>query len=405
MSARPQAGVLRRDLSLIRSGADFWTARLLRIAGRLRRGRLSLTTPQGETLLLCGSEPGPAATLLLHSPRAARRLLQGGGVAFAEAYRDGDWDSPDLVALLRLVTANEAVTAGPARGLAPLRAANRLWHRLHANTRRGSRRNIAFHYDLGNAFYRRWLDAGLTYSSALYEAPGQSLEAAQEAKYARIAELLRPEPGQRVLEIGCGWGGLAERLTREHGCEVTGLTLSREQLAHARARVPEADLRLQDYRDVRGTYDRIASIEMLEAVGEAHWPTYFRLLRERLAETGVAVLQVITIADERFERYRRGADFIQRHVFPGGMLPSPGVLRREIAAAGLRLTAEQRFGESYAETLAEWRRRFRAAWPEIAPLGFDEPFRRLWDYYLCYCEAGFRDGTIDVGLYRIEQAR
>lgn len=208
-----------------------------------------------------------------------------------------------------------------------------------------------------------------------------------------------------MLEIGCGWGGLAEVLSRRQGCRVTGLTLSRAQLAYARARVPEADLRLQDYRDVEGRYDRVASIEMLEAVGEEHWPTYFRLLRERLAPGGVAVLQVITIAEERFARYRRGADFIQRHVFPGGMLPSPGVLRRQIAAAGLALTAEERFGESYALTLAEWRRRFQAAWPDIAGLGFDEPFRRLWHYYLCYCEAGFREGTIDVGLYRLERKR
>jgi cyclopropane-fatty-acyl-phospholipid synthase len=278
---------------------------------------------------------------------------------------------------------------------------------MNANTKTGSRRNIAFHYDLGNDFYRTWLDASMTYSSALYSRPDQGLEAAQERKLARILALLEMEEGHRVLEIGCGWGDLAARLAKS-GCHVTGLTLSKEQLAHARALAQaegiagRTDLRLQDYRDVGGRYDRVVSIEMLEAVGERYWPTYFSTVRERLAPGGRAVLQVITIDEERFKTYRRSADFIQRYIFPGGMLPTRSIVAREAAQAGLRLVAEETFGASYALTLAEWRRRFFAAWPAIERLGFPPAFRRLWEYYLCYCEAGFRAGVIDVGLYVLE---
>jgi cyclopropane-fatty-acyl-phospholipid synthase len=250
----------------------------------------------------------------------------------------------------------------------------------------------------------------MTYSSAIFADEGEDLVAAQARKNQTVASFLDLAPGQSVLEIGCGWGGFAEFAASAHGSKVVGLTLSHEQHDYAVRRIAEAglahaaEIRLQDYRDAHGVYDRIASIEMLEAVGEQHWPTYFARLRELLAPGGVAVLQAITIADERFESYRRCPDFIQRHVFPGGMLPSPSVLRKACARAGLALTEGPRFASSYARTLALWQKRFQAAWPAIAALGFDRRFKRMWEYYLAYCEAGFRAGALDVGLYRLERA-
>lgn len=382
-------------------------AAVQRLLRQLRCGSLHVELPDGERLHARGSLPGPDATLRLHRWRPLWRLLTQGDLGFAVSYRDGDWSSPDLTALLMLGAANDDAWAATLQGSAPWRALSRLLHRAHDNTRRGSRHNIAFHYDLGNAFYAQWLDEGMQYSSALHATGHESLEQAQAAKLDKVLELLATPAGARVLEIGCGWGGLAARLAETPAVHVTGLTLSREQLAHAQQHAERAgvagrvDLRLQDYRDVQGRYERIVSIEMLEAVGEAWWPAYFRVLRERLAPGGQAVVQVITIGERWFEDYRRGADFIQRFVFPGGMLPTRAVLRDQAQAAGLRVEECLHFGASYAATLAEWRRRFLAAWPAIAPLGFDERFRRLWEYYLCYCEAGFRSGRIDVGLYRL----
>jgi cyclopropane-fatty-acyl-phospholipid synthase len=286
----------------------------------------------------------------------------------------------------------------------PLRPLHRLRHLLKANSKSGSRRNIAFHYDLGNDFYRLWLDRSMTYSSAIYENPEQSLEDAQQAKQQRILELLTLNGGERVLEIGCGWGSLAAGLAR-HGARVTAVTLSAQQLAGAQAFIAaessadRVELRLQDYREVEGSFDRIVSIEMLEAVGEEYWPAYFTTLRARLRAGGKAVLQVITIREDGFERYRKSTDFIQRYIFPGGLLPSKAVIAEQAVRAGFSLTSVASFGDSYAITLVEWRRRFLSAWPEIEQLGFGPSFRRLWEYYLSYCEAGFRIGAIDVGLY------
>lgn len=399
-----------------RARAGLGSRALRSVVGRLlstvQAGRLELRLPDGSRQVAQGERAGPSASIEIHRWRALARLAGAGDIGLASAYRDGDWSSDDLVALLEFGLANESAWASTLAGSRLARMFARVLHRRHDNTRRGSRRNIAFHYDLGNAFYRQWLDADLIYSSALYRGDETSLEAAQAAKLERIVELLQVDTldaSSSTLEIGCGWGALALALARRQPGRVTGLTLSTEQLAHARERVREAgvdarvDLRLQDYRDVEGRHDRIVSIEMLEAVGEAWWPTYFDTLRERLKPGGRAVIQVITIADSQFESYRRGADFIQRFIFPGGMLPSPGALRAQIDRAGLALAGAETFGESYARTLVEWRRRFEAAWPSIAPLGFDESFRRLWRYYLCYCEAGFHAGRVDVGLYVIEK--
>jgi cyclopropane-fatty-acyl-phospholipid synthase len=369
-----------------------------------------VTLPDGRSVDVAGPEPGPNAAIRLYRWRPLWRLLLDGDTGFALSYRDGDWDSPDLLALLEFGLANEAAWGGLLKGRGPARWIARLAHRLRANTRRGSRHNIAFHYDLGNDFYRRWLDDSMLYSSALYEeASEDTLEVAQVRHLDRIIDMLQVPEGAEVLEIGCGWGTLAARLAQERHARVTGVTLSTEQLAFGRERVrawgvaDRVELRLQDYRDIPGRFDRIVSIEMIEAVGEAYWPVYFATLRERLAPGGLAVLQAITIADAHFESYRQGADFIQRCIFPGGMLPCPRVLREQATRAGLVVEKEHAFGPSYARTLDEWRRRFLAAWPEIAPLGFDEAFRRLWTFYLAYCEAGFRAGRVDVGLYRLRR--
>jgi len=394
---------------------DHWVGRalggvLLRLGSRLQAGSLTLHLPNGMTHRFQGVEAGPEAEIRIRDTAALRRLLLGGDIGFAESYVAGHWGTPDLLALMTLAERNQAVLAGGLRGAAPMLWVNRLYHRLRANSRRGSRRNIAYHYDLGNAFYALWLDPGMTYSAALFADPEQDLADAQAAKYRRIGELAALRPGAQVLEIGCGWGGFMEHAARL-GAGVRGLTLSREQLAYANGRMErlglgsQAKAELTDYRDSSGAYDAVVSIEMLEAVGEAHWPRYFQTLRQRLAPGGAAVVQVITISDERFPGYRARTDFIQRHIFPGGMLPCPRVLREQAAAAGLRIDHAETFGGSYARTLALWRARFLASWPRIEALGFDQRFRRLWEYYLCYCEAGFASGAIDVGIYRLRHVR
>jgi len=388
---------------------------LRRLLGRLLRdlscGGIDLGLPDGSRLCGRAALPGPQATITLHRWRAVARLFLRGDIGLAESYRDGDWSTPDLPALLEFGIRNEGGWGATLDGTPPVRWLFRALHLARGNSRRGSRENIAFHYDLGNDFYRHWLDADLIYSSGLYGDGDDSLEAAQAAKLARIRSLLRLDDlpaDAHVLEIGCGWGALAIDLAGRHPARVTGLTLSAEQLAHARGRVAAAgladrvDLRLQDYRDATGSFERIVSIEMLEAVGERYWPVYFETLRQRLKPGGVAVIQVITIAEAQFDSYRRGADFIQRFIFPGGMLPSKTALRTAAEGAGLSLQTALSFGDSYAATLVEWRRRFLQARSSIASLGFDEAFMRLWEYYLCYCEAGFRAGRVDVGLYTIE---
>jgi cyclopropane-fatty-acyl-phospholipid synthase len=386
-----------------------WGQAVLPFLNRLEVGRLTLVDPQGGRAVFQAPNPGPHGEIVLHDTDCLRRLITGGTVAFADAYIDGAWSSPDLTALVALAARHTHALEARFQGRPLVRALNRMAHRLRRNSRRGSKRNIAYHYDLGNGFYRRWLDSTMTYSCALFDTPGQTLAEAQTAKYARLAAMLNVGPQDHVLDIGCGWGGFALYLARTHGCRVTGLTLSAEQRDWAVRAVLEAglndriDIRLQDYRDVRGSFDAIASIEMFEAVGEEHWPQYFRVCHDRLKPGGRAALQVITIAEDRFDRYRRGTDFIQKYIFPGGMLPSPSRLRDGLAAAGLTVTSEQTIGAHYAETLRRWRSAFDERWPEIAREGFDERFRRLWTYYLCYCEAGFQAGTIDVlqlGLHR-----
>lgn len=378
----------------------------LALATQLTHGRLTLHLPDGRTRVFEGSETGPEAEIHVRHPRVFRRLLSGGDLGFAAAYMDGDWESPDLTALIALGARNEPILERTLAGNVWARLASRLVHALRPNTRRGSRRNIAAHYDLGNAFYAAWLDPSLTYSAGLFATPAdEDLAAAQERKYGRIAELAGILPGDHVLEIGCGWGGFCTWAARTLGCRVTAITISREQYTFCRDRLRaeglehRVDLRLQDYRDLDGEFDAIVSIEMLEAVGEDYWPVYFDQLQQRLKPGARAALQVISIADDCFESYRHSVDFIQRYIFPGGMLPSAEVLRGLTAEAGLEVKSINSHGGDYARTLSLWRRRFEQAWPAIAQTpgsGFDERFRLMWRYYLAYCEAGFLVGRIDL---------
>jgi cyclopropane-fatty-acyl-phospholipid synthase len=381
----------------------FLTRQLQRLLSEVAYGDITVVLPNGETLHRQAPNPGPSAKLVIRRWRAIFRLMTGGELAFADAFIAGDWWTPNLVAFLEFGARNDTGMQHAISGSLSQRLLVRLRHWRNRNTRRGSRRNIAAHYDLGNAFYELWLDRGMQYSSALFTAKDQPLEAAQDQKLARVLDLLGIDGGERVLEIGCGWGALMERLAPH--CDVTGVTLSSEQLAFTSERLAgtaKVQARLQDYRDITETFDRIVSIEMIEAVGERYWPVYFEKLRGALKPDGTVLLQAITIDETRFEKYRQQPDFIQRYIFPGGVLPTVAIIRRQAARAGLELTEHETFGLSYARTLAIWRERFLAAWPEIKRLGFDDRFKRMWDYYLCYCEAGFRNGAIDVGFFKFK---
>lgn len=380
--------------------------RIVRLAfgfgSRLRRGTLDVTLPDGRRMRLGGMEPGPTGAMTIYGYGFAARLLNGGDIGIAEAYLHGEWDTPDLTQFLYLFCVNHDLIQAMLGDNPLMRFVQIVRHWFNRNTRRQARKNIYAHYDIGNAFYSAWLDPSMTYSSAIYEDHTHDLTAAQNNKYRRLAEAIDLQPGHRVLEIGCGWGGFAEYAARNYGAHVVGLTISTEQRDFAQKRIQAAglgdrvEIRFQDYRDERGQYDRIASIEMIEAVGEQFWPQYFSQLRDRLVPGGLVGIQAITIQDRFFQTYRREVDFIQRYVFPGGMLPSPEILKSLGARFGVPIIRERIFGQDYAKTLATWRDNFRAAWPSLTPLGFDDRFRRLWEYYLAYCEAGFLSGNIDV---------
>src|ERR1700704_3572610 len=365
--------------------------RLVRLAlgfgARLRRGTLDVTLPDGRMIRLGGVEPGPSAAMILYDYGFASRLLNGGDIGIAEAYLNGEWDTPDLTQFLYLFCVNHDLIQMMLGDKPLMRFVQIVRHWFNRNTRWQARRNIYAHYDIGNAFYSAWLDPSMTYSSALFEDDTADLTAAQHNKYRRLAEAIDLRPGQKLLEIGCGWGGFAE---------YTAKTFWAQARIHNAGLSDKVEIRLQDYRDECDRYDRIASIEMIEAVGEQFWPNYFSQLRDRLLPGGLAGIQAITIQDSLFQTYRREVDFIQRYVFPGGMLPSPQVLKSLGERFGVPVIRERIFGQDYAKTLATWRNNFRAAWPNLMPLGFDDRFRRLWEYYLAYCEAGFLSGNIDV---------
>jgi cyclopropane-fatty-acyl-phospholipid synthase len=376
-------------------------SRVFSIAQSLERGRLDIHLPDGRTFRVEGRAPGPVADLTIINPDCFARLVRDGDLGFSEAYLDGWWTTPDLMGLMDLLhDGGEVSYSFPGQRLVQIFEKLRFW--LQSNSKRQAKKNISYHYDLGNEFYSLWLDDTMTYSSALFTTGQESLEAAQTAKYARMVDEIGVKPGDHVLEIGCGWGGFAEYAAKERGLRVTGLTISQEQLKFARERIERAGLsdrvefRLQDYRDETGTYDGIASIEMFEAVGEKYWPVYFDTLRERLKPGRRAALQVITVDERRWETYRRGVDFIQKYIFPGGMLPTPALLNAEVEKAGLTMARSFEFGEGYSQTLRRWHEVFNDRWDEVARLGFDDRFRRMWNLYLTSCAATFRSGNCDV---------
>ncbi|MFD1914389.1 class I SAM-dependent methyltransferase [Halodurantibacterium flavum] len=377
-------------------------AQVFRVAQGLRNGRIDFRLADGRVFRAEGASPGPVAELIIHHPDTFTRLIREGDLGFCEAYLEGWWSTPDLQAFMDLIHADNDDVYDGFPGFALVRNYEKFRHWLRGNSREQAKRNISYHYDLGNDFYRLWLDDTMTYSSALFLTGQESLEKAQIQKYESLVDRMGVRPGDHVLEIGCGWGGFCEYAAGTRGLRVTALTISREQHAYAVERIARAglsdrvDIRLQDYRDERGSYDGIASIEMFEAVGERYWPVYFDTLRDRLRPGGAATLQIITVADHRFETYKRGVDFIQKFIFPGGMLPSPSALRREVARAGLEIRDTFAFGQSYSQTLRRWSETFNDRWSEIAAQGFDDRFRRMWNFYLTSCAGTFASGNCDV---------
>jgi len=394
--------ITKQTLDLHLSGLPFLMRQAFGFAHQIEFGSLVVKLPDGRTFRFGGAHPGPNAEMVLHDYTFAKRMIDGGDIGIAESFLRGEWESPDLTAFLQLFCANHRLIALLLIDKPLVRFWQLFRHWLNRNTKSGSKRNIHAHYDLGNAFYSRWLDRSMTYSSALFPNNGGDLYQAQQNKYAALAKQCSIEQGHSVLEIGCGWGGFAEYAAKEIGCKVTGLTISQEQYDFAKKRIfdvglnEKVEIKLMDYRDEAGHYDRIASIEMFEAVGEQYWPVYFKTLSDRLRPSGIAGLQVITIQDQFFDTYRKEVDFIRRYIFPGGMLPSPSIMKKLGEKVGMAIRHERVFGVDYADTLVAWRDKFRAVWPELIPLGFDERFRRMWEYYLAYCEAGFREGNIDV---------
>jgi len=394
--------------TLSRAAPPLAARTVLKTLERLAHGRLRMTLPDGARLDF--GPGGASAEIAVRDWRAFGRIVYSGDIGFAEGWMEGEWTSADPAALLTLLARNRAALDGAIYGSRLGHLAHGLLHALRANTRRGARRNIAAHYDLGNAFYRLWLDESMTYSSALFEGDAtRSLGEAQSAKLERTLERLAAPAGGHLLEIGCGWGSLAERAARR-GLRVTGITLSQAQLAYARARIAQAGLghqarfELRDYRDLHARYDAVVSIEMLEAVGERWWPAYFARLAASLARGGRALVQSIVIDEALYARYRTGSDFIREYIFPGGMLPSAARVQDQAARAGLELVASYAFGADYARTLALWRERFVAARPQLRALGFDERFERMWIFYLAYCEAGFLAGSTDVVQFLLRRA-
>ena len=382
-----------------------------RLLARLQIGTLDLQLPDGSQLHFGQAQPGaPRGAMRLENWNVFAAALKSGDIGFAESYIAGDWHTPDLVALLKLFALNREAIEGAIYGRWWGRLAYRLKHLLHANTRGGSRRNIHAHYDLGNSFYRLWLDDTMSYSAASFNGElGGDLVQAQRAKLRRALDQCAIAPGQRLLEIGCGWGSLAEMALAERGANVTGVTLSTEQLDWARQRLQAfgsgADLRLQDYRDIDdGPFDAVVSIEMFEAVGHAYWPGFFSRVHQLLKPGGRACIQSITIRDDLFERYVGGTDFIQQYIFPGGLLPSATAFRDAAAAAGLQVVEQFAFGRDYAETLRRWRARFLAEEKAVRRLGFDARFLRIWEFYLAYCEAAFDTGNTDVVQFTLQRS-
>ncbi|WP_417309866.1 class I SAM-dependent methyltransferase [Devosia sp.] len=377
-----------------------------RLIGRPKHGAVTVTFPNGQSRTYGDPATGEHASIRLRNFAVLPKTLRRGTVGFAQSYIDEDVEVDDLTTLFRYFLQNREVLDNEEGSWYGRAAQDISYHLSRNNTKEGSKKNISEHYDLGNDFYSAWLDNTMTYSSALYTAEEQALDEAQRNKYRRVAEMAGVKPGSRVLEIGCGWGGFAETAAKDFGAEVYGITLSAEQLKFATERMRRqgldnlATLHFEDYRDTKGEFDHVASIEMIEAVGEDHWPSYFRTVHDRLKPGGTAAIQAITIDERDFNDYKARPDFIQRFIFPGGMLLTKPAMQEQGDRVGLELETIEHFGQSYARTLAEWRERFLERWDDIKKLGYTEEFRRKWVYYLSYCEAGFSEGSIDVGIYQ-----
>ena len=376
--------------------------RVFDLVGKLNSGRVDFILPDGRRFRAEGSKPGPVAEVTINNPDVFARLVREGDLGFCDAYLDGWWTTPDLQAFMDFIHADNDDMYDGFPGMALVRAWEKARFWFQSNTKRQALKNISYHYDLGNDFYSLWLDDTMTYSSALFNTSQESLEKAQIAKYASMVDQMGVKPGDHVLEIGCGWGGFAEYAAKERGLKVTGLTISKEQLDYANKRIKskglsdKVNLKLQDYRDETGVYDGVASIEMFEAVGEKYWPVYFNKIKQCLKPGKQATLQIITIQDARWDVYRKSVDFIQKYIFPGGMLPSPSVLRQEIHRAGLSVQHSIEFGKSYSQTLRRWFEVFNNKWDNISAMGFDDRFRRMWNFYLTSCAATFESGNCDV---------
>ena len=377
-------------------------SRVFDMACNMNFGQLDFALSDGRVFRAIGRNQGPIAQLNIHNPDIFARLIREGDLGFCDAYLDQWWSTPDLQAFMDLIHADNDDLYDGFPGMALVRFYEKFRFWLQRNSKKQALKNISYHYDLGNDFYQLWLDETMTYSSALFKTGQESLENAQLAKYASMVEQMDVQSGDHILEIGCGWGGFAEYAAKEHGLRVTGLTLSNEQIVFARERIEALGLsdlvefKLQDYRDETGQYDGIASIEMFEAVGQKYWPSYFKVLRDCLKPGRHATLQIITVQDARWDVYQRGVDFIQKYIFPGGMLPSPSVLRTEIETAGLNVVRSLEFGESYSQTLRRWHDVFNGKWDQVAALGFDERFRRMWNFYLTSCAATFSSSNCEV---------
>ena len=377
-------------------------ARVFDLVGKLNSGRVDFILPDGRRFRAEGSKPGPVAEVTINNPDVFARLVREGDLGFCDAYLDGWWTTPDLQAFMDFIHADNDDMYDGFPGMALVRAWEKARFWFQSNTKRQALKNISYHYDLGNDFYSLWLDDTMTYSSALFNTSQESLEKAQIAKYASMVDQMGVKPGDHVLEIGCGWGGFAEYAAKERGLKVTGLTISKEQLDYANKRIKskglsdKVNLKLQDYRDETGVYDGVASIEMFEAVGGKYWPVYFDKIKQCLKTGKQATLQIITIQDARWDVYRKSVDFIQKYIFPGGMLPSPSVLRQEIHRAGLSVQHSIEFGKSYSQTLRRWFEVFNNKWDNISAMGFDDRFRRMWNFYLTSCAATFESGNCDV---------
>ena len=398
---------IEKELEPRRKRSVFWEALLNKWLSRIEAGELRAVFPSSFQKVYSGGQVGPTADIQINSWKLVPRLLLSGDMGLAESFLSGEWETSNLTQLILLGDINERALGNAVTPSKFINLIEKLRHKRRDNSKRGSKRNIAAHYDLGNEFYSHWLDNSMSYSSALFKDFDEKLEVGQHRKYQRLAKALKLKEGDQVLEIGCGWGGFAEIAAKEYKCNVVGITLSNEQAKFAQRRMQETqltnlvDIRIEDYRDVQGSFDKIVSIEMFEAVGEEHWRNFFETIKTRLKPGGLAGIQSITIANEFFDTYKRRPDFIQKYIFPGGILPSEDKLNNAVSSAGLKILDDYYFGKSYAETLRRWQSTFEQKWGDIKNLGFDEKFQKMWRYYLSYCEAGFETGHINVGQFLI----